>query len=174
MNELEYALSQIPYFDYVHERLFCSGQLTAENLEQIKAYGCSTIINLASSKAEMALRNEDQLCLDLDLNYIHIPLDNERPSANQAILVLELINHLVCEQTVWLHCADNRQCSVLMYLYRQYFMNIDMPTAQEYLHRIWEPDDTWTGLIHAVALQLQGRKATRELEQSLMQVRQFV
>lgn len=173
MIELEYALSQIPYFDYVHEHLLCSGQLTAENLEQIKAYGCSTIINLAPTKAEIALENEDQHCLELDLNYIHIPLSNERPSADQTLLILELVNHLVNDQIIWLHCADNRQCSALMYLYRQYFMHMDMPAAQEHLHRIWEPDETWTGLIHAVSLQLQGRKATRELELSLMRANQF-
>ena len=35
------------------------------------------------------------------------------------------------------------------------------------LHEIWEPNETWTGLMHSITLQLQGRKATLELEQSL-------
>ncbi len=52
-------------------------------------------------------------------------------------------------------------------------MNMDMPTAQEYLHQLWEPNETWTGLIHAVALQLQGRKATQELELSLIHPNNF-
>lgn len=30
MTDLEYTLSQIPHFDYVHEHLFCSGQPSAE------------------------------------------------------------------------------------------------------------------------------------------------
>ena len=55
-----------------------------------------------------------------------------------------------------------------MYLYRQYYMNIDMPTAHEAMHQIWEPNDTWTGLTHAVALQLQGRKATQELKLAMI------
>ncbi len=55
-----------------------------------------------------------------------------------------------------------------MYLYRQFYMNIDMPTAQEYLHQIWEPNATWTGLIHAVTVQLQGRKSTQELQYSMI------
>lgn len=63
--------------------------------------------------------------------------------------------------------------SSLMYLYRQYFMDVDMPTAQELLHQIWEPNETWTGLIHAVGLQLQGRKATEDLQHSLMNADQF-
>jgi hypothetical protein len=52
-------------------------------------------------------------------------------------------------------------------------MDIDMPTAQELMHQIWEPNETWTGLIHAVALQLQGRKATEDLQHSLMNADQF-
>ena len=47
MTDLEYTLSLIPHFDYVHEHLFCSGQPSAEQLQLIKEYGCSTIINLA-------------------------------------------------------------------------------------------------------------------------------
>lgn len=167
MNEFEYSLSQIPHFDYVHEHLFCSGQPSAEQLKLIKEYGCSTIINLALSDSPCTLEHEDQICIALDLNYIHIPLNLECPSADQAILVLELIDHLVQEQTVWIHCCHNQQCSSLMYLYRQFYLNMDMPTAQEHLHKIWEPNDTWTGLIHAVTLQLQGRKATLELQHSL-------
>lgn len=60
-----------------------------------------------------------------------------------------------------------------MYLYRQYFMDMDMPTAQELLHQVWEPNETWTGLMHAVSLQLQGRKATEDLQHSLMHADQF-
>ncbi len=47
-------------------------------------------------------------------------------------------------------------------------MDMDLPTAQDLMHNIWQPNDTWTGLTHAVALQLQGRKATKELQQSLI------
>ena len=81
--------------------------------------------------------------------------------------ILDLIDHLVQKQMVWIHCAKNYRVASLMYLYRQYYMNIDMPTAQEEFHKIWEPNETWTGLIHAVALQLQGRKATQDLQQEL-------
>ena len=63
--------------------------------------------------------------------------------------------------------------SSLMYLYRQFYMNLDMPAAQELLHQIWEPNETWTGLIHSITLQLQGRKATQELQQSLINSNHF-
>lgn len=173
MNEFEQELSRIPDFQFIHEHLFTSGQPSAEQFQHIKAYGVDTVINLAFNDAEPRLAGEDKICAELGLNYIQIPILWETPADDQCLFVLDLIAHLVQEKMVWLHCAKNMRVSSLMYLYRQYFMDVDMPTAQELLHQIWEPNETWTGLIHAVGLQLQGRKATEDLQHSLMNADQF-
>ena len=167
MNDIETQLSQIKNFQFVHERLFSSGQPTAEELKQIKEYGIGTVINLAESDAEHALPHEDKICLDVGLNYIQLPISWETPSSDQCLLLLDLVNHLLESQMVWVHCSNNSHVSSLMYLYRQYFMDVDIATAQDFLHDIWKPNETWTGLIHAVSLQLQGRKATQDLQQAL-------
>jgi len=169
MTTLEESLSQIPAFSIIHEHLFCSAQPSVEQLKLIKEYGCSAVINLALSDAPNHIENEDRICLDIGLNYIHIPIDWETPSAEQCLLVLDLIDHLVQNEIVWVHCSKNDRSSCLMYVYRQFYMNMDMPTSQDLLHEIWEPNETWTGLIHSITLQLQGRKATLELQQSLQQ-----
>ncbi|MEQ1158993.1 protein tyrosine phosphatase family protein [Acinetobacter calcoaceticus] len=174
MTTLEQSLAQIPTFSVIHEHLFSSAQPSIEQLKLIKEYGCSTVINLALSNAPNHIENEDRICLDLGLNYIHIPIDWETPSAEQCLLVLDLINHLVQNEIVWIHCTKNDRSSCLMYVYRQFYMNMDMPTSQDLLHEIWEPNETWTGLIHSITLQLQGRKATLELQQSLQQVDHLV
>ncbi len=173
MTSLEQTLTQIPSFSLVHEHLFTSAQPSTEELQLIKEYGCSTVINIATSKSENHLVKQDQICLDLGLNYIHIPIDWDVPCSEQCLLVLDLIDHLVQNEVVWLHCAKNMRVSSLMYLYRQFYMNIDLPTAQALLHEIWEPNETWTGLIHSIALQLQGRKATQELQQSMINADHF-
>ena len=167
MNDIETQLSQIKNFQFIHERLFSSGQPTAEELKQIKEYGIGTVINLAESDAEHALPHEDKICLDVGLNYIQLPISWETPSSDQCLLLLDLVNHLLESQLVWVHCSNNSHVSSLMYLYRQYFMDVDIATAQDLLHDIWKPNETWTGLIHAVSLQLQGRKATQDLQQAL-------
>lgn len=174
MTSLEQSLAQIPTFSVIHEHLFSSAQPSIEQLKLIKEYGCSTVINLALSNAPNHIENEDRICLDLGLNYIHIPIDWETPSAEQCLLVLDLINHLVQNEIVWIHCTKNDRSSCLMYVYRQFYMNMDMPTSQDLLHEIWEPNETWTGLIHSITLQLQGRKATLELQQSLQQADHLV
>ncbi len=167
MNDIETQLSQIKNFQFIHERLFSSGQPTAEELKQIKEYGIGTVINLAESDAEHALPHEDKICLDVGLNYIQLPISWETPSSDQCLLLLDLVNHLLESQMVWVHCSNNSHVSSLMYLYRQYFIDVDIATAQDLLHDIWKPNETWTGLIHAVSLQLQGRKATQDLQQAL-------
>lgn len=173
MNELEQELSEIANFQFVHEHLLTSGQPTVEQLKQIKEYGVDTIINLAFTDADQHLENEDKICAELSLNYIQIPILWDTPTDDQCLFVLDLIAHLVQEKMVWVHCTENMRVSSLMYLYRQYFLDIDMPTAQEELHKVWEPNETWTGLIHAVSLQLQGRKSTLDLQHSLMHVDHF-
>lgn len=173
MNEIENALSHIENFQFIHEHLFTSAQPTAEQLQLIKEYGVTTIVNLGLSDAAQHLDHEDKICLDLGLNYIQFPISAETPSDDQCLLILDMLAYLVQEQMVWVHCSKNYHVSSLMYLYRQYYMDMDLPSAQEHLHQIWEPNETWTGLIHAVALQLQGRKATQELELSLMNPNNF-
>ena len=167
MNDIENKLCEISNFQFIHDHLFSSGQPSKEQLQAIKEYGITSVINLALTDADPHLDQEDRICLELGLNYFHIPLLWDTPSDDQCLFILDLIDHLVQKQMVWIHCAKNYRVASLMYLYRQYYMNIDMPTAREEFHKIWEPNETWTGLIHAVALQLQGRKATQDLQQEL-------
>ncbi|MHA3082989.1 protein tyrosine phosphatase family protein [Acinetobacter sp. ANC 5383] len=173
MNSLERALSQTLNFQYIHERLLSSGQPTVEQLKLIKAYGINTVINLALSDTNNAVEHEDKICLELGLNYIQLPIDWELPDPEQALFVIDTLNFLLKQQNIWIHCSENYCASALIYLYRQYYMNTDIEQAQHYLHQIWEPNDTWTGLIHNVALQLHGRKATLELQQALMGTKAF-
>lgn len=170
MNNLEQQLSQITHFRYIHQHLLTSAQPSVEQLAQIKSYGVDTVINLGLSHEEQFLADQDQHCIALGLNYLHIPIDWECPADEQCLLVLDLINALVQNKIIWIHCPNGYRVSSLMYLYQLFAMEIDLPTAQEFLHQLWEPNATWTGLIHAVTLQLQGRKATQELEMSLQQV----
>lgn len=173
MNDLQQALCQTQNFQYVHEHLFTSGQLTATQLKTIKEYGVNTVINLALTDANNHLKHEDKICLNLGLNYIQLPISWDLPDAEQALFVLDTIDFLVKDHSVWVHCSTNYRASALIYLYRQYYMNMNIDTAHNNLHEIWEPNQTWTGLIHSVELLLKGRKATKELEQALFQTQHF-
>ncbi len=136
MNDIENKLCEISNFQFIHDHLFSSGQPSKEQLQAIKEYGITSVINLALTDADPHLEQEDRICLELGLNYFHIPLLWDTPSDDQCLFILDLIDHLVQKQMVWIHCAKNYRVASLMYLYRQYYMNIDMPTAQEEFHKI--------------------------------------
>lgn len=164
-TENTYDLNLILNYVPVHERLCTSGQLTVEQLEWVKSEGFTTIVNIALTDASNHLPLEDRLCLELGLDYIQVPLLWDQPSTSAGLFVLDLIDHLVQEQKVWLHCAKNYRVASLMYLYRQFYMGMELPEADALLEEIWQPDDTWTGFIHALRLQLQARQSTREIQQ---------
>ena len=161
--DLSSKLQEIEQFEWIHSHLATSGQPTVEQLTEIKAQGYTTIVNLALTDASNHLPNEDRICLELGLDYIQVPLLWECPSSSGALFVIDLIDHLVQEQKVWLHCAKNMRVSSLIFLYRQFYMGMDLVEADALLEKVWQPNETWTGLIHAVRLQLQARQSTKEL-----------
>lgn len=178
MQSIEQELSQIALFQCVHPHLFSSAIPDLDQLSQIKAYGIDTFIYIAphlnpdSDTPDDEITDQrslqlDQQCLALGLNYLHIPLDFENPVADQALLILDLIDVLCSNKMLWLSCPNLQRSSSLLHVYRQFYMHMDIATAHGLLEAVWEPDATWTGLIHALTLQLQGRKATQELEHDL-------
>ncbi len=56
MNEIENALSHIENFQYIHEHLLTSGQPSPTELQTIKEYGVSTVINLALDRCIQSYR----------------------------------------------------------------------------------------------------------------------
>ena len=157
------SLSFIEQVEPIHAYLVTSAQPSAAQLAQIKATGFSTIINLGLDD-EGTLNAQDRYCLELGLNYLHLPLLWDNPAPETGVLILDLVAYLVQQHAVWLHCVNHCRVACLMALYRQYYLNWDVAAVASALHRVWEPDETWTGFMHAVGLQLQARHATREIE----------
>lgn len=153
--------------DWIHGHLASSGQVTEAQLQRIRAAGFGTVINISMTDAIAHLDHEDRICLELGLNYIHLPLLWDRPGAEIGVLIMDMLGHLVPHHPVWLHCADGHRVASLMYLYRHHIMGVDLVQAERHLYRIWHPDDTWRGFMFAVGLQLQARRASDELAQLL-------
>lgn len=141
----------------VHPLLATSGQPSVEALIQIREAGYQNIINLALQDASNALPHEDRIALQQGMDYYHLPLLWDQPSVSQGLVILELLHHLR-EQPTWVHCALNKRVSCLIYLYRRYYMGVDLPTAHELLEQIWQPDATWTGWMFAVEQQLKPQR----------------
>lgn len=155
----------------VHDNLYSSGQPTSAQLEILAQAGVSVIVNLALNNhtsaqvADARYSQEDRTVLELGMQYIQVPILWDCPEANSALFALKAIYHLHT-QLVWVHCNDNKCAASLMYLYRRFYMHMAIDEAQDLLHQVWEPDETWSGLINAVAMQLQTEQQQTELMQA--------
>jgi protein tyrosine phosphatase (PTP) superfamily phosphohydrolase (DUF442 family) len=157
-------LSNIEAYQMIHPQLHSSGQPTVDQLALLRAAGVNTVINIALTDASNSLikqqQHEDRIILDLGMDYIQLPLLWDQPSASQAFSILKFIHFLETQQqTIWIHCAKNMRVSCLMYLYRIYWLNWPIDQAETMLHQIWQPDETWTGLMHAVAMPVRAAQA---------------
>ncbi len=159
LNDID--LSGILAYQAIHPRLHSSGQLTVDQFSTLRAAGVEVVINIALTNASNSLIHEglfeDKIVLELGMEYIQLPLLWEQPSAEQAMTILKFVDHLQ-SQTVWIHCAKNFRVSCLMYLYRMYWMQYQIEQAQPLLEEVWQPNETWTGLMNAVSMQLQANQ----------------
>ena len=158
----------------VHDNLYSSGQPTQSQLQLLAQAGVTTVINLGlinDGNSQVDRLNthqlfEDRIVLELGMQYIQLPMLWDCPSASHALFALRAIHHLQ-DQLLWLHCTDNRCAASLVYLYRRFYMQMPIDEAQALLHQVWEPDETWSGLINAVAMQLQTEQQQAELMQEM-------
>ncbi|AOA58436.1 protein-tyrosine phosphatase family protein [Acinetobacter larvae] len=171
-DDLEQQLCQCPDFQYIHQHLFSSKQLPTSAWALLKAYGIDSVIDIDFATASTTSKTAcDRDCVDAGLKYIHIPLDLSQPADEQCLLILDLIDYISREKMLWLQ-GNTQIVSCLLYLYRLHYLQFDIAEADACLQQHWQPDATWTGLMHVIGLQLQGRKATQELQQTLAQVEQ--
>ena len=61
-------------------KITLSGQPTEEQLVDIKALGVSHIVNLGPHTNKGALEDEASSVTALDMNYVYIPVDFEKPT----------------------------------------------------------------------------------------------
>lgn len=157
-------VSDILNVQKVHDNLYSSGQPKLAQLEILAQAGVSVVVNLSLNANHEP--QEDKTVIGLGMQYIQVPILWDCPEASSALFALKAIYHLNA-QLVWVHCDDNKCAASLMYLYRRFYMQMPIDEAQALLHEVWQPDETWVGLINAVAMPLQTEQQQAELMQEM-------
>ncbi len=133
-------------FNYVQltDRVGTSGQPTADQFADIAAAGYKAVINLAMPDSTDALDNEGSLVSAQGMDYIHIPVPWEAPSADHLRRFFGAM-HCYAGERVWVHCAMNLRVSAFMYHYLTSVENVPDEDATSPVIPRWEPqmDDTW-------------------------------
>ncbi len=127
-------------------RIGTAGQPAEYQFETIKGGGYETVINLALSSSLGALPNEAQLVAQHGMNYIHIPVVWEEPTADDLNKFFAAMD-AHSDKRVFVHCAMNKRVSAFMYLYRILKLKEPEEVARKDLLKIWAPEPHWQRFI---------------------------
>ncbi|MBF2026148.1 MAG: protein tyrosine phosphatase family protein [Oscillatoriales cyanobacterium C42_A2020_001] len=147
MNEA--ALKGIYNFLPISEAIATSGQPTEMQFEAIRDAEYDVVINLALPTSSNALPNERELVEQLGMKYVHIPVEWEQPTLEDAEQFFVAMQNY-SEQKVFVHCAANMRVSAFMFLYRTLYQKVELTAAEQSLHQIWTPNPTWQQFMNEV------------------------
>ena len=131
-------------FNYVRidDRVATSGQPTAAEFQLIRDAGFRRVVILLPSDSENSLDSEPQVCKDLEMDYIHIPVDFSNPTEDDFSRFVSAMRAHEGEP-IWIHCAVNARVSAFMFRYRTSLLGEDADEARRDMEKIWQPFGVW-------------------------------
>lgn len=136
-----------------YDELLASGaQPTADQLSELKEYGCEVIVNISPVSARNSLKEEAQIAEKLKMEYIHFPVDcsNLRPLHYKAFC--GILNGLEGKR-VFVHCGANIKSSNLIHMY--HVLERKKPEAEslQTLLKIQNPEEKWFSYFKQMGMQ---------------------
>jgi uncharacterized protein (TIGR01244 family) len=129
-------------FVQVTPTLATSGVVPADEFAAIGEAGYRVVINLLPADSRYALPDEESIVSSLGMQYVHIPIDIERPTIADYDR-FEAAMDAASEWPVWVHCAANWRVSAFVALYAQVRLGWSRERAEELVGGIWEPTPPW-------------------------------
>jgi protein tyrosine phosphatase (PTP) superfamily phosphohydrolase (DUF442 family) len=137
---------QAPNVVVVSPRLVTSGQPTGAALRGLRAQGFDAVVYLAPSNVQDAVRDEPAIVREQRLEFVHVPIDFERPGSADVRRALAALAALR-ERRVLVHCQVNFRASSVVFLYRVLVEHERPEAAYEAVARVWSPNRAWRALI---------------------------
>ena len=126
----------------ISKMIHTSAQPTVDQFSIIKNSNIETIINLAKTDSPNAIENEAEIVSKNSMDYIHIPVDFEKPTATELDSFFNIMEQF-SNKNVLIHCAYNWRVSCFIYLYRVVKKNISKDIAEKDMLNVWQPNKTW-------------------------------
>ena len=153
-------LSDISNFREYSPNFASSGQPTEAQIELLKSEGFERIIYIAFSNSSKAFANEDVIVKELGMDYVHIPVIWDKPSASDFYAFADVMQRYPGKKSL-LHCQVNYRASAFSFLYRVLYQDVPVAVAKADMNTVWQPDKTWRELIFSI-LEENGRSAQCE------------
>ena len=128
------------------DRLTTSGQPTEYDLKQIEALGVKHVINLALHTHEDALPDEAVSVSDLDMTYVHIPVEFDNPTEAHFTCFCAAMADIGAEP-VHVHCILNYRVSAFLYRYNREVLGVKEDEARAQMEALWRPGGVWAKFI---------------------------
>jgi protein tyrosine phosphatase (PTP) superfamily phosphohydrolase (DUF442 family) len=126
-----------------------AGQPTAEQLKLVSDAGFERVVYIAFSTDGNAIANEDKIVKDLGMDYVHVPVVWNNPTADD-FGAFASVMQTAPEQKTLLHCQVNFRASAFAFLYRVIFEDVPVAEAKADMNSVWQPNETWRDLIFGV------------------------
>jgi protein tyrosine phosphatase (PTP) superfamily phosphohydrolase (DUF442 family) len=143
----ENTIHTITNFLQINPNLGTAGQPTREQFAGIKAAGYEIVINLVPPISTEALLDECEIVCTLGMQYMHIPVIWERPTAQDLERFLAAMRKYH-DRKVFVHCVLNMRVSAFVFLYQVLVQGVPVETARMTMSKIWEPNPTWQRFIN--------------------------
>ncbi len=126
-----------------------SGQPDEAQLQALKAAGFDRVVYIAWTDHEKSLPNEDRLVRSLGMEYLHIPVEWDRPTKSDFYMFAGAMQMAPARKTL-LHCQINARATAFSFLYRVIFEDVSVAEAKRDMNSVWAPNETWRELIFDV------------------------
>ena len=143
------ALRELTNYREYSPLLSSSGQPSEAQLQAVRDAGFERVVFLAFSDSEGSVPGEDAMVRKLGMEYAHIPVDWDKPRADDFYMFAGLMNGGVKKKTL-VHCQVNFRASTFSFLYRVLHEGVPVDAAKDDLNGVWVPNDTWRELIFEV------------------------
>jgi protein tyrosine phosphatase (PTP) superfamily phosphohydrolase (DUF442 family) len=136
------SIQSIFNFLQLSENIATGGQPREEQIQAIAMAGFELVVNLALVTSDNAIVDEGALVRSSGMEYVHIPVIWERPTAADLASFLHVMDQNNGKK-IFVHCVANMRVSVFMALYRALRQNLPLDAAMTDVRKIWEPDEVW-------------------------------
>jgi uncharacterized protein (TIGR01244 family) len=127
-------------------KLVTSGQPSAEALNTLAQHGFAAVIYLVPANVHGAVADEAAIVRRQGLEYIHIPIKFDKPTAQDYEAFASAMARLA-NRKVLVHCEINLRASSLVFLYRAIALKEDANSAYDAVAKVWSPRGAWKPFI---------------------------
>jgi len=139
-------LTEIINWRRLNNRITLSGQPTKEQLVDIQHLGVTCIVNLAPHTNKGALDNEAECVEKLNMAYVHIPVDFEKPTESDYTQFCHALK-LYEDVQIHVHCIYNARVTAFFYRHAQQLGHDSELQMRALMDGIWRPGGVWAKFI---------------------------